>query len=266
MPISSVTLLEKIYGPNKETAIKAFQHIVTSLIRDLNVKIVRIEKDVKGWIKITLNGEDTEAAKNYLTKEFYSTVLINQLKNGDIRKGKLIDVEKYGYGIYIDIGVISPHPKDALIPLYVLRRQLANNHKVSTRQIIKKYAFMNNLPLEVKIIDVDERFDTIEVELSENQIKKYKKWINQELDRIIICGATRQMIRKAIIKSGHLQDILSIERLGLLEHTVVCKPGTTAQGLIAEIGKYLPKIPMKAFKPKEVKKWLEELENINKKL
>lgn len=266
MPTHSIILLEKIYGPNKEVAIKAFHHIVVNLLEDLNVKILKIEKDVKEWIKLVLNGEDAEAAKNYLAKELYSAVLINQLKNGDIRKGKLVDVEKYGYGIYIDIGVVSPRPKDALIPLYVLRRQLANNHKVSTRQIIKKYAFIDNLPLEVKITDVDERFDTIEVELSEKQVEKYKKWINQGLDRIIICGATRQMVRKAIIKSGHLQDILSIERLGLLEHTVVCKPGTTAQGLIAEIGKYLPKIPMKAFKPKEIKEWLEEVENKNKKL
>jgi len=260
MPIQSVILLEKAYGPNKNAAIKAFKHIILRLLKDLNVKILKLEKAEKNWIKVVLNGEDAEAAKNYLAKEFYTTTLINQLKKGDIIKGKLVDVEEYGYGVYVDIGIIDPHPKDALIPLYVLRRQLAKGHIVSTRQIVKKYAFMNNLPLEVKIRDIDESLGTIEAELSESQVKKYKKWIKQEVDRILVCGATRQMIRKAIIRSGHLRDILNIERLGLLEHAVVCKPGTTAQGLIAEIGKYLPKIPMKAFKAKEIKKWLKELD------
>jgi len=260
MPIQSVILLEKAYGPNKDAAIKAFKHIISRLLKDLNVKIVKLERAEKNWIKVILNGEDAEAAKNYLAKEFYTTTLINQLKKGDIIKGKLVDVEEYGYGVYVDIGILDPRPKDALIPLYVLRKQLAKGYIVSTRQIVKKYAFMNNLPMEVKIRDVDERFETIEAELSKNQVKKYEEWIKHGLDRIFVCGATRQMIRKAIIRSGHLRDILSIERLGLLEHAIVCKPSTTAQGLIAEIGKYLPKIPMKAFKAKEIKKWLKELD------
>ena len=172
MPIQSVILLEKAYGPNKNAAIKAFKHIILRLLKDLNVKILKSERAEKNWIKVVLNGEDAEAAKNYLAKEFYTTTLINQLKKGDIIKGKLVDVEEYGYGVYVDIGIIDPHPKDALIPLYVLRRQLAKGHIVSTRQIIKKYAFMNNLPLEVKIRDIDESLGTIEAELSESQIKK----------------------------------------------------------------------------------------------
>jgi len=264
MPTQSVILLEKVYGPNKDTAIKAFKHIITGLLKDLHVKIIKLERTEKNWIKIVLNGEDAEVAKNYLAKEFYTTTLINQLEKGIVIKGKLVDVEKYGYGVYVDIGVIDPHPKDALISLYVLRRQLANDHMVSARQIVKKYAFMNYLPLEIKIRDINENFETIEAELSENQLKKYKEWIKQGLDRILVCGATRQMIRKAIIKSGHLRDVLSIERLGLLEHAVVCKSSTTAQGLIAEIGKYMPKIPMKAFKPKEIKKWLIKLDAMKK--
>lgn len=264
MPIQSVILLEKVYGPNKESAIKAFRHIIASLLKYLNVKILKLERVERNWIKVVLNGEDAEAAKNYLAKEFHTPALINQLENGDTIKGKLVDVEKYGYGVYVDIGIVSPRPKDALIPLYILRKQLANGHIVSTRQIVKKYAFMDNLPLEIKIRDIDEDFETIEAELSENQIRRYKEWIRQGLDRILVCGATRQTVRKAIIKSGHLRDILSIQRLGLLEHAIVCKPGTTAQGLIAEIGRYLPKIPMKAFKAKEIRKWLKELDTSKK--
>jgi hypothetical protein len=40
-------------------------------------------------------------------------------------------------------------------------------------------------------------------------------------------------------RSGHIRDIYAIERLGILEHSIVCKHGTDAPGLIPIIGPLL---------------------------
>ncbi|MFB6177500.1 MAG: DUF2110 family protein, partial [Halobaculum sp.] len=41
-------------------------------------------------------------------------------------------------------------------------------------------------------------------------------------------------------RAGHARDILTVERLGLLEQSVVCKGGTDPPGLLSAVGQYLP--------------------------
>jgi hypothetical protein len=53
-------------------------------------------------------------------------------------------------------------------------------------------------------------------------------------------SATRAEVRATVNRAGHAQDILTVERLGLLEQSIVCKEGTDPPGLIASIGEYLP--------------------------
>ena len=74
-----------------------------------------------------------------------------------------------------------------------------------------------------------------------------------EYERVMVTGATRQEIRKAIIKSGHLRDIIAIERIGFLEHVIICKRDTDAPGIIAEIGPKLPFAKLGAFRPTLIK-------------
>ncbi|MGQ9723254.1 MAG: DUF2110 family protein [Candidatus Jordarchaeum sp.] len=243
---------EKIYGPQIELAFHSIRSSIRNEISELKIKMLNIDINERGWIQLTLEGEDAEAAKNFLNYEFGSTYGMSDLHQGLICRGKLVEPTKFGYGVYVDIGLDS-NKKDVFIPLFKLREQLLNNLRRTLRKIITNFALIENFPLELEIIKVDKETNNIKAKLSDNQVSIFKKWINSALDRIIICGSTRQQIRKAIIKSGHLQDILSIERLGLLEQAVVCKYNTEAPGLISEIGKFLPNIPMKGFIPKNIK-------------
>jgi hypothetical protein len=41
-------------------------------------------------------------------------------------------------------------------------------------------------------------------------------------------------------RAGHAEDIVTVERLGLLEQSIVTREGTDPPGLLASIGGYLP--------------------------
>ena len=65
------------------------------------------------------------------------------------------------------------------------------------------------------------------------------KWKKASTDRVTVNGATRSEIKYSIKKTGHSRDIYGIERLGLLEHDIVCRENTDGPGIVASIGPFL---------------------------
>jgi hypothetical protein len=53
-------------------------------------------------------------------------------------------------------------------------------------------------------------------------------------------SATRGEVRATVNRAGHARDIVTVERLGLLEQSIVCAEGTDPPGLLSAIGAYLP--------------------------
>ena len=47
-------------------------------------------------------------------------------------------------------------------------------------------------------------------------------------------------MRATLNRAGHARDVVTVERLGLLEQSVVCAEGTDPPGLLASVGEYLP--------------------------
>ncbi|MEM1659307.1 MAG: DUF2110 family protein [Candidatus Jordarchaeales archaeon] len=249
-----ITLLERVYGADVEDGLKSARMLLKKDFSELNVAIKEISLDDKGRLVVTLEGEDEEAAKNFLAQRYGCTRSLSELKEGGVYRGHVVNPLYYGYGFYVDIGVVHPAPKDALVPLYKLRKQLVGDRKVPLRMIARAFCFVENLPVEVKVVKVDPARNKIEAELSEKEIERLNEWVKSKFDRVVVCGATRQQVRRAIIKSGHLRDIVAIERLGLMEHAIVCKYGTDAPGIIAEVGDYLRNATLRAFIPEEVRK------------
>lgn len=58
--------------------------------------------------------------------------------------------------------------------------------------------------------------------------------------RLNVNSATRGEVRATLNRAGHARDVITIERLGLLEQSVVCTEGTDPPGLLASVGEYLP--------------------------
>jgi len=48
------------------------------------------------------------------------------------------------------------------------------------------------------------------------------------------------LVQHLLNRAGHARDIVTVERLGLLEQSAVCTEGTDPPGLLASVGEYLP--------------------------
>lgn len=251
--MTALTLLEKIYGAYTSRAQEAFQNILRSIGSGLKVNLKFMGETDRGWINVSISGEDEVVATNFLNKEFgLAPCSLKNLKSGTIIRGKIIDSGIVGFGIYVDIGIFSPEPLDALIPLHKLRTQLLGGKILSTRQIIDLFCLHDYFPLEIRITDIRPEKHEIEAELSDKQISTINKWISSALERVIVIGSLPDYLESILHKIKHRQDVVRVEKLGFLELSIVCKSGTEAPGLIAAIGPHLYGVPLYAFQPQKI--------------
>ena len=250
----NLTLLQRVYGPRKNVVLRLLQDFLSKEFSKLNVGLDTVEVADRGWLKIELSGEDEAVAANYLEKRFGSAkTSMEEIDVPATVRGKIVSSGRVGYGVYVDIGINSPEPVDALIPLNRLRAQLADGKKLSVKQIINLYCLHENFPLDVLLSKVNRREREIEAELSERQRRTFLEWVGLEFDRVIVLGVDYENIDYAIQRAGVGRYILEIDALGLMEHALVCKLGVDAPGIIAKVGRYLARTPLHAFSPKKIK-------------
>ena len=210
----AVTLMEEAYG-DVEKAKKAFQATLKNKLKYLDVNItVHAYK----WMKVTLTGKDEEFAANYLVSVYGSP---HKLNVGDIVTGRLAHIDEHS--ITVDVGSKFST---------VLKGNFKHFGPGTPKQIASRFGFVEHLPVEVRVTGISE------VEFTKKQIDAFWKW-KKGTDRVTVNGATMGQIRSALKKTGHLRDAIQIEKLGTLEHSIICKKGTDAPGIISDIGPYL---------------------------
>jgi hypothetical protein len=248
-------LLETVYGPFWQDLISDFRYKLNKLFKNLDLTIEIISLTDYGNIYIRFSGLDEEFAYNLLKKDYHICRNLNEIEINGNYFGKLVQVGKFGFGIFINIGAIYNDTfTDALIPLYKLREQLVNDKKISTRKIIDIFGFIDEIPLEVLIRDVDINEYKIEAEFTKNQLDVFKDWIRKENQRINIAGVLKGKIEQILNQTDHKNDIIEIQKLGLFEYSLICKAETDAPGIISSIGSKLPGIEMNAFVPDRLNK------------
>ncbi|AEC52142.1 hypothetical protein PNA2_1227 [Pyrococcus sp. NA2] len=242
-----VIIPQKIYGDR--SGFNKLDKKLRALLGDLEVKW-RISITKKQWVKISFEGEDSEISANLVKEEFgeipYSLSNVNE---GDIFIGRFTDLGKVGYGAYVDIGILRPRPKDALLPLYWLKRTFGEK---PVRQMIREFGWVDNLPVQVVVNKVEKLAQEIEVYLTEKWIKKIKGWTSDKHDKLFIAGTISENVERALVETGHSRDVKRIEELGLMETMLILKKGTHAPGIIKEIGPYIKPAKIGAIKfPRE---------------
>jgi hypothetical protein len=246
----TVTLATKVYH---ESQLRKIDEILRGNLHELNIKITPAEANPRGWLQLQVSGEDEKIALNYLTREFGScTTSLEGIKKYSDLKGYIKAADKES--LSVDVGISSPETLHVRIPLPQLQAQLADGRKVALTKIVNLYGLIANLPLEVKVLSAS--IDRFEAELGEKQVNRYASWAESMLDRLIIVGATRDEV-ESVLKNAHLnRDAANIEDLGLLEHSVVCKLGTDAVGLIPKVGYRLRHAAFAVFSPKRIAEFL----------
>jgi hypothetical protein len=188
------------------------------LHNDLSGLRVAHSLHVTKWISVTVSGPDEELAADLLTKKYGK---LHDVQRGDVVLAWLAAVNDEG--VTLDVGcklVLVPHSR--LKPL----------GRGTAPQVASRFGLIKCLPLEVILVEANE------AEFTKNQIDTLWRW-KKGTDRINVNNATRAQIHSALKRTGHGRDVYAIERLGVLEHSIVCKQGTDAPGIIPRIGPFL---------------------------
>ncbi|WP_188202707.1 DUF2110 family protein [Thermococcus camini] len=232
--MEEVVILEKVYGDR--SGFLKLDRKLRSLLGDLEVKW-KLSAVKKNWVKVSLAGEDEEISANLVRDEFGEVPYrLSAVKEGETYRGRFIDLGKVGYGAYVDIGIFSPRPKDALLPLYYLKETFG---EIPVRGMIGRFGWVDNLPIEVTVREVEFGAREVELAFSDSQLKRINSWLNDGHDKLFITGTVSENVEKALIQTGHGRDVRRIEELGLMETLLILKKGTQAPGIIKEIGPHL---------------------------
>jgi len=245
-----VTLLAKAYN---NFQLKLVGKFLKSKLEGLKTETKICGVTSRGWVQIAISGEDENTALHYLADEIgLCPTSLKDLGKFSVIKGRITALNKSKDKLYVDIGVYSPNIVDAAIPLQHLQAQLADGRKTALKKLVELFGFNENLPLYIKIRNIDERKGYIEAMLAEKQLKQYREWAKSLLDRLIILGATHQEVKFALKTAKCNRDVVYIEPLGIFEHAVACKLGTDATGLIPKVGKNLRHATFSVFNPREI--------------
>lgn len=212
-----VVLATKIYvqGDARERALHGLESLVDNEIGDLHVEMsIGIRHD--DFPTVTLSGPDAAAARAVLAEEWGA--ITTPLPDGEVVIGTLERWNEDGW--YLDAGEPIHIPPDGL--------DLGVGSPV---QLVDRFGLVQHQRLRCVPGDTPT--------LAPEEIDRLYDW-RRGHGRVNINSVTRAEVRSTINRAGHADDIVTVERLGLLEHSVVCKPDTDPPGLLASIGQYLP--------------------------
>lgn len=218
----------------------------------LNIQLTFHEAGSRGWVGVSVSGEDEKVAMHYLEDNVgFCPTSVEDIQRFSVFKGYLMDPVASKNELKMDIGV-SPHEVEVVISLQKLQAQLCDGRKVALNKLIELFGLCKNLPLQVRILQADLSSRRVETEFTEGQQKLYADWTRSFLDRLLIIGASYNEVNAALQAAGVCRDIVDLYSFGMFEHAVTCKLGTDAAGLIPKVGRVLRKSTLGVFNSRRI--------------
>ncbi|MFB6073805.1 MAG: DUF2110 family protein [Haloarculaceae archaeon] len=214
-----VVLATKIYveGAARERTLDGLRSLVADRLGDLDVEYTAgVRED--GFPSVTLSGPDETAARNLLAEEFGE--LTTDRTAGEEYVGTLEAWDEDGFVLDVGFG------ETVRIPAAELGLGPGDPSQVRTR-----FGLVQHVPLRFVAGDPPR--------LSDAERDRLFEWQRGD-GRVNVNSATRSEVRATVNRAGHARDIVTVERLGLLEQSIVCRDGTDPPGLLASIGEHLP--------------------------
>ncbi|RKD97870.1 DUF2110 family protein [Halopiger aswanensis] len=215
-----VVLATKLYveGDARERALDSLRSLVDNEIGDLEVEFeLGVRHD--DFPSVTIEGEDATVARNVLREEFGE--IVPDLEAGETYVGTLESWDDEGF--VLDAGQAVRIPADEL-----------DLGPGSPTQIRERYGLVQHVPLRFVYGGEDEAST-----LADEEVDRLYEW-TRGAGRLNVNSATRAEVRATLNRAGHAQDYVTVERLGLLEQSVICTDDTDPPGLLASVGEYLP--------------------------
>jgi len=256
LPMPAVTLSTKAYS---NLQLKLVNEFLKSTLKGLNVETRILEVTPRGWVQLTVSGEDEDVAIRYLAEEVgLCPTSLEHVEKSSTIKGFVTALNKSRGELYVDLGASSPSIVDAAVSLQSLQAQLVDGRKIALRKVVELFGFCENLPLSVKVVNIDREKPHIEAALSEKQLAQFREWMRSLLDRLIVLDVSLDEVKHVLKTAGCSRDVVGIEPLGLFEHAVACKLGTDAAGLIPKVGKNLRNATFSIFNPRKILEFLKD--------
>jgi hypothetical protein len=213
-----VVLATKCYvdGDARGRALDGMDALVDNAIGSLDVEWeVGVRHD--DFVSVTITGDDAVAARNALG-EAWGTIGTG-FENGETYVGTLESWDEEG--IVLDAGERIRISADEL-----------GLGPGSPSQVRDRFGLVQHLPLQFTAGEPPR--------LADAERDRLFGWARGDNGRLNVNSATRGEVRATANRAGHARDIITVERLGLLEQSVVCAEGTDPPGLLASVGEYLP--------------------------
>jgi hypothetical protein len=215
-----VVLATKCYvgGDARGRAVQGFDSLVGNAIGDLEVEWAIDVRD-DDFLAIDLAGEDATAAGNLLA-ESWGAVDVD-FEPGGTYVGTLDEWDDEGWLLDVGDGAKVRIPADEL-----------GLGAGTPEQVRDRFGIVQHTPLRFVHGDPPRLADATRDRLYE--------WTREAgSGRVNVNSATRGQVRATVNRAGHADDIVTVERLGLLEQSIVCPAATDPPGLLASIGPHL---------------------------
>ena len=215
-----VVLATKCYvgGDARGRAVQGFDSLVDNAIGGLEVEWTIDVRD-DDFVAVDLAGEDATAAGNLLA-ESWGEVDVD-FEAGETYVGTLDEWDDEGW--LLDVG------GDARVRIPADELGLGAG---TPEQIRDRFGVVQHTPLRFVHGDPPRLADATRDRLYE--------WTREAgSGRVNVNSATRGQVRATVNRAGHADDIVTVERLGLLEQSIVCPEATDPPGLLASIGPHL---------------------------
>jgi hypothetical protein len=256
--LPAITLLLKAHN---DAQLRQIDKSLKETLEGLRIKIEPCQTTSRNWVQTVISGEDETIAQNYLAREIgICPKSFDSISKFSTLKGRISELTN-SEEMDVDIG-LSLEFASAKVSTSRLQAQLVDGRKIALRKIAELFGFSRNLPMTIKILNVDREGKRLEAELAANQLRQYEEWVKSMLDRLIILGVPLGDVESALRKENLERDIVNIEALGLLEHAVTCKLGTDAIGLIPKIGRRMQNAALTVIVPKKILNFLGQNSNL----
>jgi hypothetical protein len=214
-----VVLGSKIYvkGDARDRTLDGLRSLVADRFGDLDVTfdVGHREDDFPA---VTVDGPDAEVARNLLREEFGEMVANH--RDGETYVGTLDSWDDDGFVLDVSMGQTVRIPAGNI-----------DLGQGTPEQIRTRFGLVQHMPLRFVAGD--------EPRLADEEVDRLYDWTRGN-GRVNANSATRSEVRATVNRAGHAQDIVTVERLGLLEHSIICNPDTDPPGLLSDIGRFMP--------------------------
>jgi len=217
-----VVLATKVYveGRARERALDSLRSMLANALGELDVEwSLGLRHDE--FPSVTVEGPDATAARSLLREEWGE--ITEHREPGETYVGTLESWDEDG--VVLDAGEPIEVPADEL-----------GLGPGSPAQVRERFGLVQHVRL--RFVEAAGDGDGATARLADEERDRLYDW-TRGAGRVNVNSATRSEVRATVNRAGHANDVVTVERLGLLEQSVVCAEGTDPPGLLAAIGPYL---------------------------